>query len=255
MTEYHKVFIGRNNIRTEIYETLDSTNLMMKRKINAGCEFSGGLAIIADNQTSGRGRRGRTWLNTEGALLLSLGMSADDFAAAETPLISIASALGVLDTVMEFCPSVSIKWPNDILIEGKKACGILCELVVMGVHRFCVIGIGLNLNAKTLPDGLIYPVTSLYLETNTMFDRLSIAGQIADSVTKYLKQLIAGDSSGIIEAYRSKCSTLGKAVMVSGAVNAEGSAIDIDSLGRLVVLDSCGRKQVINAADVSVRLS
>ncbi len=253
MAEYSEAFIGRNKIRTEIYGTLDSTNLMLKRKMQVGCELNEGLAIIADNQTAGRGRRGRTWLNTEGSLMMSLGVPADGLSAAKTPLISIASALGIIEVGTRFCPSASIKWPNDILVKGKKVCGILCELVVVGDRRFCIIGIGLNLNAKTLPDGLIYPATSLYLETNTMFDRLDIAGHIADSVMKYLNLLIIGDSSIIIEAYRSRCSTLGNMVKVSGAVEVEALAMDIDTFGRLVVLDSCGQKRTIDAADVSVR--
>lgn len=253
MAEYIEEFIGKNRIRAELYDTVDSTNLLLKRKIHSNCGLGETLAVISAKQTAGRGRRGRDWLNTDDALLMSLGVCADDIADYKIPLVSIAAALGVADVCRRFAPNAAIKWPNDILIGGKKICGILCEFVVTHDRHFCIIGIGINLNAKTLPGGLIQPASSLFLQTNTEFDRVEVAGEIADAVVKYLSILISADSSAIISEYKKHCSTLGNLIKVSGAVDFEGVAADIDELGRLVVVDSLGQGRVVDAADVSIR--
>ena len=133
-----------------VHET-DSTNAELKRRAANGV-LKDGTVLIAERQTRGRGRRGRKWENTSGALLMSIACDAEDIAAEDIPLVTLAAALGVLDSLGLLLSSkkrskadaadVRIKWPNDILFRQKKLCGILAELVKNGTRTMTVIGIG-----------------------------------------------------------------------------------------------------------------
>ncbi len=257
---------------------LDSTNAELARRISAG-KLASPLCLSADIQTRGRGRRGRVWLNTEGALMMSICFPAAWASGEELPLISPAAALGVHDAVSAYLPRCAIKWPNDIVSvsapaalhggaletaqerassaysEVKKLCGILCELVAAPTgEAFAVIGIGINANCTALPSGLLQPATSLELELGRRVDIEELKRQTALAVMGRLEELKMCPEA-VLSEYSRRCFTLGKSVAafaLSGEKTAEGTAKRIESDGRLVIETPRG-EVFVSAADVSVR--
>jgi len=137
-------------------DTVDSTNFEAKRLAEQG-DF-GPLWIRADKQTAGRGRRGREWTSETGNLLCS-GLYPHQGSAHQSAQISFAAALAVADTLEHYVPKnlISLKWPNDVLLDGKKTAGILLESGQVHHHKFMVIGIGINLTHH--PEGTMFPAT------------------------------------------------------------------------------------------------
>lgn len=138
----------------QVHAELDSTNEEARRLADAG--EVGPLWIMAERQSAGRGRRGRAWHSPEGNLATTL-LLRPDAPQAVTGQLSFAAALAVADTASHFAPdaAIAVKWPNDVLAEGKKLAGILLE----GGSNWLAIGIGINLAGH--PDGTEFPATSL----------------------------------------------------------------------------------------------
>lgn len=239
---------------------IDSTNAELSRRILSGSLIAP-LCLSADTQTSGRGRRGRSWLNTDGALMMSIAYDTAGIASEKLPLISFAAALGVHDAVSKHISCIAIKWPNDIVCTDgdciEKLCGILCELV-FAPHgaAFAVIGIGINVNSKSLPKELMMPATSMLLKLHAVTDVELLKKQIALSVLERLKGLKT-DFENTISEYSLRCITLNRAVIASsidGRIVAEGVARCVLSDGRLVIETTAG-EICVDAADVSIRTS
>ena len=138
-------------------DNVDSTNNEAKKHC---FEPGGKTVIVAKHQTAGRGRRGRTWQSLEGNLFFSLAL---EFNLADLGKLVMISALSVLRTIKLLHPSVkaNIKWPNDILLNNKKVCGILLE---KGNGDYMIVGIGVNIMQSPQDDGMLYPTTSLLQE-------------------------------------------------------------------------------------------
>ena len=138
----------------KVYAELDSTNQEARRLAEAG--EHGPVWIMAERQTVGRGRRGRAWISPEGNLAATL-LLRPRAPQAVTGQLSFAAALAVADLAAHFAPdaAIAVKWPNDVLTNGKKLAGILLE----GGNAWLAIGIGINLAAH--PEGTEFPATSL----------------------------------------------------------------------------------------------
>ena len=243
---------------------IDSTNAELSRRISAGA-IRGVVCLSANEQTAGRGRRGRSWLNTDGALMMSICRDVSSFAPNDLPLISIASALGVHDALSELLPCCVIKWPNDIICidsaAPEKLCGILSELVFSpNSIPFAVIGIGLNANCAAVPSGLLMNASSLKIKLGRDVDTEILKKRIASAVLGRLKEVSCGISP--IDEYSRRCATLGSlccASDLSGRIVAEGIASRLLSDGRLVIsaaeTDGSVRETIIDASDVSIRKS
>jgi BirA family biotin operon repressor/biotin-[acetyl-CoA-carboxylase] ligase len=141
------------------YDSIDSTNEEARRQVATG--ERGPLWIVAREQTKGRGRRGRVWVSKSGNLFATLILSVPPAASAQ---LGFAAALAVADTIASYAPGmpVALKWPNDILLDGKKVGGILLETAD---HDTLAIGIGINLDH--CPEGTEFPATSLKLVTGS----------------------------------------------------------------------------------------
>ncbi|MBR5947915.1 MAG: biotin--[Clostridia bacterium] len=236
---------------------IDSTNAELSRRIAAGRLMSP-ICLSSDIQTAGRGRRGRSWLNTDGALMLSLCLEAGEVPTKSLPLISLAAALGVHDAVSRHLPCCAVKWPNDIVCaegcEIEKLCGILCELVCApNGQRFAVIGMGLNVNCKEIPDGLRMPASSMHIKLGIDTDIELLKKVIADSVLARYDGL-KNDPAHILTEYSKRCITLNRfveATDLEGTTVAKGFAKRILSDGRLLIEADEGGAAV-DAADVSI---
>lgn len=210
------------------------------------------LAVVADFQTAGSGRMGRTFhspknvgiymtyiLNTENVKTLNLITSAAGLATAE-----------VLEN--ECHVETKIKWPNDILLSGKKVCGILTKLITEnGKIKFALIGIGVNvLNEKEdFPDEIKNTATSLKIETENIFDKKLLTEKIIENLNEiFLNKKYTEEE--IVEHLKKCSNMLGKKVFVKSE-NREFFAKDISPDGGLVVLDG-GEEKVIHSGEVEL---
>ncbi len=246
-----------------VHET-DSTNAELKRRAANGV-LKDGTVLIAERQTRGRGRRGRKWENTSGALLMSIACDAEDIAAEDIPLVTLAAALGVLDSLGLLLSSkkrskadaadVRIKWPNDILFRQKKLCGILAELVKNGTRTMTVIGIGMNVNAAEVSDAWMQRATSLFIETRAVTDVNELGVCIAEHVHERVNMLKQGEKDRILRDYINNCSTLNQEITIHGTDGSKVKAFadGIDEHGRLIAAFPNGETKTVDAADVSVR--
>jgi BirA family biotin operon repressor/biotin-[acetyl-CoA-carboxylase] ligase len=210
-----------------------------------------GLVVLAESQTAGRGRRDRSWTTPPRAGLTFSVLLRPTFPAAGWGWLPLLAGLAVatpLTTLSEL--DVRLKWPNDVLVGERKLGGILTEVVGTGV----VVGIGLNVSLR--PDELPVPTaTSLAIEGSAVVDRDPVLRAVLREFERRYVDLTraSGDAAacGLATDYRVACSTLGREVRVDLPGNREldGSAIDVDSDGRLV-LDGAGGRQTVAAGDV-----
>ncbi len=230
-------------------ERIDSTNDELKRRARAGEE--GPLAIVAREQTGGKGRRGRSFLSLPGKGLYLSVLFRPDAPAEELSQLTAWTAIAVCRAVERVCGAkVGIKWPNDVLAEGKKLCGILTELVEGRV----VVGMGVNLTqtAADFGPGLADKAVSLA--------QLGCPADPAELETALLRELDAmraafpRDKADWLAEYRRRCLTLGRAVVLSSPAGEKSAqALDVDEDFALRVRLDDGREETVSSGEVSVR--
>ena len=181
---------------------MDSTNTEAVAWAAEGAPH--GAVVLADYQTRGRGRHGRTWQADAGHNLLYSVILRPTFKPAEFGLITLAASLSVADavTVLVAPSAVQVKWPNDVLIDGSKCCGILSESAI-GTETVVVVGIGLNVNQSEFPPELSDRATSIRLAAGQCVDRTALLVDILRRFEKNLAQLNAQPSS-IIQQFCDK---------------------------------------------------
>lgn len=162
-----------NNNRIKFVEEIPSTNTYLKENYN---DLDNLFSICAKHQTNGKGRLGRTW-NDNDDLLMSILLK-DDLLLEKIEEISLVICASIFKVLKNILNEVKIKWPNDILINQKKVCGILLESVVSSKLECLVIGFGINVNTKEFLEELKTKATSLYLETKKEYDIKSLAKEI-----------------------------------------------------------------------------
>lgn len=247
-------------------EETDSTNTEAKRQ---ALEENHGLLIIAEEQTLGRGRRGRSWNSPKGtgiwmSLLLqpkeiSVQSEKTVLSAKKASMLTLVTALSVAEAISEETGlEAFIKWPNDIVINSRKVCGILTEMSADndGIH-YVVIGIGINVNTREFPEEIREIATSLWLEQRKAgIDRASLVAAILGKLELYFEQFLeVEDLSFLLEAYNKKLVNFGKIVKVLGCDGQEensGTAKGINKEGALLVETGEGLLEV-RSGEVSVR--
>lgn len=207
--------------------------------------------IIADTQTAGRGRRGRAWSSPTGNLMTTLYLPTR-ISAVEAGQVAFVAGLALESTVRHFigdAAQVSLKWPNDVLIDGKKASGILLESAMQnGEVNWLAVGLGLNLAHH--PTDTPYPATdiSAYADAPDNLTALSVLAAAFDSI---FRQWQMGGFATILKAWRAVAHGMG-GPMVARLENEEIQGIfhDIDEKGALLLKDESGATHVIDAGDV-----
>lgn len=233
-------------------ETVGSTNTVARELANAGAPH--GTVVIADAQTNGRGRLGRSWVSPAGKNLYLSAILRADLPVESVPLITLLAGVAVVDTVAEW-HAAAIKWPNDVLIDGRKLGGILAETEGQGAERVVVLGIGLNLNAAfdDLPAELHNKATSLFIAIGRPVERARVAGRLLSHLERRYDDLAARGFAPLAEAWRARCGMIGRQVRIAepdGVV--AGEALGLDAGGALRVrLDSGAERRVV-AGDVTV---
>lgn len=246
--------IGRQVI---YYDSIDSTNNQAKRLAEG--DFKDGTVVIAEEQTSGRGRCGKDWISPKGkgiwmSIILKPHISPSDAAK-----ITILAACAVCEGIEAVCNiETKIKWPNDIIVNGKKICGILTELgAEMDSVNYLVVGIGINARAEAadFPEEIKETATSIRLETGQVIPRKQIAAQVLNAFDRLYKNFaVDGSIQNIIEIYKSKSAVLGKEIrVISKSGESMGKACDITEEGHLVICRPDGSKTEVISGEVSVR--
>lgn len=239
-------FIGQ---RVIYYSRLTSTMDVAKREAQQGAVE--GTIIIADEQTAGRGRLKRAWLSPKGSIALSIILYPS---LLYLPSLIMLASLAVVHSIESVTGLKSqIKWPNDVLVNGKKVCGILIESDVRGNRvDYTIIGIGINVNLRLSDFPEILPTaTSLSNELGRGVSRLSLIRRLLVEIERLYLTLQAGGS--IFEEWRDSLVTLGKRIRLkSGKTIYEGIAESVASDGSLLLRQSDGSLTKIVAGDATL---
>lgn len=215
-----------------------------------------GIAIVADNQEKGRGRFARVWFSPPGLNIYLSIVLRPDLPPANAPYLTILAALASAAALYgETGIQVSIKWPNDLLMSGRKVGGILTEArTVQGVLTRAVIGIGINLNsgAALLPPEISGKATSVLIETGSTASRARVIASIMNEFEARYKKLQAIGVFPLVRELRPLLSCLGrKVVVMDGASKISGFVEDIDDEGRLVLLLPSGRRRTVGSGEIA----
>lgn len=198
-----------------------------------------GSVVVADAQTAGRGRRGRRWHAAAGAGLLVSILVRTGLAPPDRPLLSYAAAVAVVETLRRVAAlQARVKWPNDVLVRGRKVAGILLE----ARDGVVVIGLGLNVGQVRFPPDLAGRATSVALETGHAPDREALLAALLEEVDRWRGLLERDGFEPVRMQWRAAADTLGRRVRVDGAA---GIALDLDATGALVVQGDAGPRRVI----------
>ncbi len=235
------------------FDRLGSTNRTALEMASMG--MPGGIAIFAESQTEGRGRLGRNWFSPENVnLYLSLFLMPHQ-PARTFHLFALATAAALVQAIQAVAPCrVQIKWPNDIVIDGRKIAGILLESVTTGGQTPpLVIGMGINVNVDDFPPELQRTATSLKIATGRVIDRSDLARGVLSALSEQYARLQEPDPfRHLIETVRPICRTLGKRVRVRTPRNTfEGWADDIGRDGSLVCRLGDGSIRKIVLSDIT----
>ena len=232
---------------------IDSTNLWIKRLAKEGAPE--GTLALAEFQSAGRGRLGRSWEVPEGTSVMMSILLRPKFEPQYAPTLTLVMGMAVAKAVKSLGFDVSIKWPNDVVVSHKKICGILTEMGVRdGKIDYAVIGVGINVNVKEFPEEMVDKATSLYLESGKEFDRSQIPGLVMEAFEKYYEKFAATcDLSGLKEEYESILANYNQPVRVLAKEPYEGVARGITDGGELLVEKTDGTIVAVSAGEVSVR--
>ena len=232
---------------------IDSTNLWIKHLAKEGAPE--GTLALAEFQSAGRGRLGRSWEVPEGTSVMMSILLRPKFEPQYAPTLTLVMGMAVAKAVKSLGFDVSIKWPNDVVVSHKKICGILTEMGVRdGKIDYAVIGVGINVNIKEFPEEMVDKATSLYLESGKEFDRSQIPGLVMEAFEKYYEKFAATcDLSGLKEEYESILANYNQPVRVLAKEPYEGVARGITDGGELLVEKTDGTIVAVSAGEVSVR--
>ncbi|QUH28842.1 biotin--[acetyl-CoA-carboxylase] ligase [Vallitalea guaymasensis] len=250
------------NLNTEIignkiinFDKLDSTNQQAKKLALEGA--SNGTVVIAEEQTAGKGRRGKMWVSPPGTGIWMSAILRPSVMPENASMLTLVAGLAVCKAVREITNlEASIKWPNDIVVNGKKICGLLTEMnSEIDFINFVVVGIGINVNIEKFPPELDNIATSLMIEGNQSYQRKKLVKRTLEIFEDYYKKYLATeDLTKIIEEYNEHCINIGRKVRVTGRKqDITGNVKCVTNKGELIVTDQQGEDIVVTSGEVSVR--
>ncbi len=238
-------------------DRVDSTNSEARRRAPGETE---GTIILSEEQTAGKGRQGRQWVSPRGkGIWLSLILKPEIQAHKVPQFTQIAAAALCLALEQKGITKLEIKWPNDILVNGRKLSGILTEMQSRAkAVDHVVLGIGLNVNMdrQDFPEELQHQATSLFLETEKVWDRSQLIAGIVNAFEPLYNQYVRdGDLSPTLDICRERSAVIGRHVLLyEKGVEREGEVLDLGSEGELIVKMDDGKKKSIVSGEVSLRV-
>jgi BirA family biotin operon repressor/biotin-[acetyl-CoA-carboxylase] ligase len=226
----------------------ESTNDDAKRAAQAGAPA--GAAFVADEQTRGRGRLGRSWHSPPGENLYASFVLRPALDPKIVPLVTLAAGLAVADAVAPLVPrvKVALKWPNDVWLDGRKVAGILSEAHLGSrASDWIVVGIGINVRAHSFPPEIASLATSLALAGAGDVDRSALFIELSSTLSHRLDSLRKGDAPAVIEAFVARDALAGRAITVDGS---PATALGITRDGALRIRRPDGSETTCLAGEV-----
>ena len=228
---------------------INSTNTYLKENYNS---LNNETIIYTNHQTNGRGRTTHNWYDEDGKNLLMSILYKDKTLNEFLDKITLVVAVGVYNVLIKYLDDVTIKWPNDIYVSGKKICGILCEGITYNNDVALVIGIGLNVNGTLYPDDIKENTTSLKLITNKTYSRKRLLKKIYKELTKEINKLKQKDYSFlniIQDNFYLKDKTID---YIKQDITYTGKVLGINSEGKLIVLVD-NQEVILNSGEVVIK--
>ena len=231
---------------------IDSTNTVA---MNLGArDEPHGSIVLAEEQTAGRGRVGRTWYSEKSSGIYVSILLRPEISPVQAPMITLLSGLAVHEAVRETTGmQADIRWPNDLLLEGKKFCGILTEMNAEPdrVH-FVVVGIGLDVNHTKMPEEIASLAASLRMLTGKSYSRLELLARLLRSLDRYYNQFLQKGPQPILDRWCAASSYCdGKRVkIVALGETYTGRTAGLDTSGHLRVITDDGRVETVLSGDV-----
>jgi len=247
---------GERLVAPEIhfYQSTESTNTLARDLAEKGCP--GGTVVIAEEQLQGRGRRGRSWSSPPGkGLWFSLLLRPEGLTPEEASPVTLVAAVALARALRKECGlPVTIKWPNDLLIRGKKICGILTEVKGEPDHiDYLVIGTGINVlqEKDDFPPDLRQPGSSPFLEGGGRLNRTTLFLHLLEELKTSLQQFFQQGFAPFHGPWKELNSTLGLPVNLTWPGGSlKGRALDLDCRGALIVEDNAGKHHLINYGEL-----
>lgn len=235
-----------------VFDTIDSTNACGKTLGDAGTED--GAVIITDFQTNGRGRQGRSWNADTGKNLLFSVLLRPSLEKDASGLLTFYASVSIARAIESFTGcSIECKWPNDLLLNGKKCCGILLENTFQQHElSYSVIGAGVNVNQAGFGEQLQSKATSLVNELNMEFDRKQLFQKILQEFDTLYVDVQKGDFNRVLGEWIKRCKMLGQTVTIAQGDNIiSGTALRLADNGGLIIETAAGNSTVY-AGDVTI---
>ena len=241
--------------RPVVYEEEQaSTNQTAKMLAEQGA--SHGTLVVAERQVSGRGRRGRPWHSPEGSGIWMSILLRPQIHPMSASMLTLVAAMAVYDAISSRVEGCAIKWPNDIVIDGRKVCGILTEMSTqIDYINHVTIGVGINVNLTEFPEEIRETATSLRLECGHVVKRAPLIAAVMKRFEQnYTVFLEHGDLSGLKERYSELLVNKDREVRILGAKEQYNAyALGINQTGELIVRKEDGTEEAVYAGEVSVR--
>jgi BirA family biotin operon repressor/biotin-[acetyl-CoA-carboxylase] ligase len=243
-------FVGRN---MQTFDETGSTNREAMRLASEGAPD--GTVVVAEAQTEGRGRLGRIWISPPRANIYASVILRPDFPPTSAPLITLAASVALARAVASHCEvEARIKWPNDVLIGGRKLAGILTEMSSEPDRiRHVVVGFGVNVNSEVddFPADVRVTATSVRSVTGKDASRAGLLKKILEELERSYLMLTAGERDAVLDEWRGLSDTLGRRVrVVMHGSDITGRVVDIDSSGALIVEQDDGISVTVTSGDV-----
>lgn len=236
------------------FDEIDSTNDEAKRRAEKGeCN---GFLVFSDSQSAGKGRFGRSWKSEKGACVYFSFILRPDIMPVEAPILTLVAGLGVLRGIKKMTAlDVKIKWPNDIVINGKKVVGILTEMSAeIERVKYIVVGIGININNKSFDDEIAYKATSIAIQTGKSFNRIRILQAVLKEIEICCNSFNDGGFSALRDEYIQNCVNMHTDVRLTcKGSQIEGRTVDINEKGEIVIEKKDGEIINVFGGEVSLR--
>nr|WP_305042159.1 biotin--[acetyl-CoA-carboxylase] ligase [Geoalkalibacter sp.] len=235
------------------FSETDSTNIQAQRLGEEGAPD--GTVVVADGQSAGKGRLGRRWHSPPGVNLHLSVLLRPAVPPQRAPQLSFVAAVAVARAIREYCGlAADVKWPNDLLLDGRKVAGLLSEMNAESERiHYVVLGLGINVNleAHQFPEDLRYPATSLKLATGRRWPRAPLARLLLQHLDQLYAQFLGEGFAPIARQWEELCPWQGRRIEVDrGADRVQGLFAGIDEQGALLLDEGGGAPLKIYAGDV-----
>jgi BirA family biotin operon repressor/biotin-[acetyl-CoA-carboxylase] ligase len=238
-----------------LFGQVSSTNAALKRLAASGAVE--GTVVLAETQTAGRGRMGQPWFSPPGVNLYASVLFRASLTLGQAPVFSLIAGLALADAVAEFGVQPVIKWPNDVLIDGRKVGGSLAECAAReGKIEHLILGVGANLNVE--PDALRAALgstadaaTSLCAATGRTVDRSAFAAAYLNALETWTWRFRAKGPAAVLAGWRDRDILTGRRVEIRGhGTSVIGRVAGLDEQGHLVVRGSLGERRVVSTEEI-----